>query len=55
MIIYDGNGFYQSTVNSSSPDDFMRLIPPKHDVMFIIQDDVEVLDGDYEELESRSL
>lgn len=56
LVIYDGNEYYQASVSeNSSGDAYTRLLPRAHDVIFIIEDDVEVLDGDGEPLESRSL
>jgi hypothetical protein len=55
MIIYDGNGYYQTSVNEEVVNNIHDILPREHDLMFVIQDDVEILDEDGEPLESRAL
>ncbi len=54
VIVYDGNEYYQVSADLVLTD-IRRVLPRGHEIVFAIPDDVEVMDGDGEELESRSL
>ena len=55
LIIYDGNGYYQVSVNEEAVVHVRSLLPHAHDIVFSIHDDVEVFNDEGEPLESRSL
>jgi hypothetical protein len=55
LIIYDGNEYYYTTTSVATEAEVLRLIPEGHDLMFVVEDDVDIRNGDFEELEVRAL
>ncbi len=54
LIIYDGD-YYIATTGVATEEEVLRLIPRGHDLIFAIEDDVDIKDGNFEEMEVRAL